>query len=121
MTRINPLSDSKANATAAWKPLETVNAQGATAPTHPIPGPTGGGILPAEQADIDKAVSVVNELMETVNISFKYFRDEATHISVIQVIDDSTGETIKQFPPEDIVKMIAKMYEMWGILVDEKV
>ncbi len=121
MTRINPLSDSKANATAAWKPLETVNAQGATVSTPPIPGATGGGNLPLEQADIDKAVNVANELMETVDISFKYYRDETTHISVIQVIDDSTGETIKQFPPEDILKMVAKMYEMWGILVDEKV
>ncbi|TCL70986.1 flagellar protein FlaG [Hydrogenispora ethanolica] len=75
---------------------------------------------PADPKKIDKAVEVANQLMEEVDLSFKYYRDEATHIDVIQVVDDATGDVIKQFPPEDILKMVAKMYELWGIFVDEK-
>ena len=38
----------------------------------------------------------------------------------IKVINDDTDEVIREIPPEKSLKMLQKMWEMAGILVDEK-
>ena len=39
---------------------------------------------------------------------------------MIKIIDKDTKKVIKEFPPEKTLDMLAKMWEMAGILVDEK-
>ncbi len=75
----------------------------------------------SKQKKINNAVEVANELMNVVDIGFKYHEDKATRIDIIEVIDNKTGEKLKQIPAEEIVQMVTKMYEMWGIFVDQKV
>ena len=38
----------------------------------------------------------------------------------IKIIDKKTKEVIKEFPPEKTLDMIAKVWEMAGLMVDEK-
>ena len=38
----------------------------------------------------------------------------------IKLVDRDTKEVIKELPPEKTLDMIAKVWEMAGILVDEK-
>ena len=38
----------------------------------------------------------------------------------IKIIDKTTKEVIKEYPPEETLDMIAKVWEIAGILVDEK-
>ena len=45
---------------------------------------------------------------------------EATNRVTIKIIDKDTKETIKELPPEKTLDMIAKVWELAGILVDEK-
>ena len=45
---------------------------------------------------------------------------EGTNRVTIKIVDKSTKETIKELPPEKTLDMIAKVWEMAGILVDEK-
>lgn len=45
---------------------------------------------------------------------------EATNRVTIQIVDKSTKEVIKEIPPEKTLDMIAKVWELAGILVDEK-
>ncbi len=45
---------------------------------------------------------------------------EGTNRVTIKIVDKSTHETIKELPPEKTLDMIAKVWEMAGILVDEK-
>ncbi|MFY9451866.1 MAG: flagellar protein FlaG [Bacillota bacterium] len=37
------------------------------------------------------------------------------------MVDRSTGEVIKQIPPEDMLKIAAKFQEFIGLIFDEKV
>lgn len=50
----------------------------------------------------------------------KFGIDEATNRITIKIVDKETKEIIKEVPPEKTLKMIAKVWEMAGILVDEK-
>ncbi len=45
---------------------------------------------------------------------------EATNRITIKIVDKDTREVIKELPPEKTLDMIAKVWEMAGILVDEK-
>ena len=38
----------------------------------------------------------------------------------IKIVDKQTKEVLKEFPPEKTLDMIAKVWELAGILVDEK-
>ena len=45
---------------------------------------------------------------------------EGTNRVTIKIVDKDTKKVIKELPPEKTLDMIAKVWEMAGILVDEK-
>lgn len=45
---------------------------------------------------------------------------EGTNRIMIKIVDKDTKDVIKEFPPEETLDMIQKVWEMAGILVDEK-
>jgi flagellar protein FlaG len=67
--------------------------------------------------DLNKQVKQYSNIKHT-SLSFKY-HDETNRIS-ITVTDDDTDEVIREIPPEKALDMLAKAWEMAGLLVDEK-
>ena len=68
---------------------------------------------------IKKAVEKLNKTM--ISHSEAVFGiHEATNRITIKIVDKDTKEVIKELPPEKTLDMIAKVWEMAGILVDEK-
>ena len=51
---------------------------------------------------------------------FEFSVHEQTKQIMVKVIDSQTHKVIKEFPPEKILDMVAKMCEEAGIFVDEK-
>ena len=45
---------------------------------------------------------------------------DGTNRITIKIIDKDTKEVIKEYPPEKTLDMIAKVWEMAGLMVDEK-
>ena len=45
---------------------------------------------------------------------------EGTNRITIKIVDKESKETIKEFPPEETLDMIAKVWELAGLMVDEK-
>ena len=45
---------------------------------------------------------------------------EKTNRVTIKIVDKKTKEVIKEVPPEKTLNMIAKVWEIAGLLVDEK-
>jgi flagellar protein FlaG len=52
--------------------------------------------------------------------SFEFSIHEGTNEIMIKVIDNETKEVIREIPNEKILDMVAKMWEMAGIFVDER-
>jgi flagellar protein FlaG len=67
--------------------------------------------------DINKKIKQANPLHHT-SCSFKY-HDDTNRIS-ITVKNADTDEVIREIPPEKALDMLAKAWEMAGLLVDEK-
>lgn len=68
---------------------------------------------------IRKAVEQLNKKM-SVNSEAVFGIHEGTNRVTIKIVDKNTKETIKELPPEKTLDMIAKVWEIAGILVDEK-
>ncbi len=72
----------------------------------------------ASHEQIKKAVEQLNRNMAYSEAIFGIH--EATNRVTIKIIDKETREVIKELPPEKTLDMIARVWEMAGILVDEK-
>ena len=63
----------------------------------------------------------VEEINRKANNSEAVFGvHEETNRITIKIVDKESKEVIKEFPPEKTLDMIAKVWEMAGLMVDEK-
>lgn len=69
---------------------------------------------------MDKAIKQANKALEVYDKSIERSIHEVTHTVMYVVRDTKTNEIIKEFPPKKIQDMIAKMWELAGLFVDEK-
>ena len=74
---------------------------------------------PVTNEQIKKAVEKLNKSMMSHSEAV-FGIHEATNRVTIKIIDKDTKKVIKELPPEKTLDMIAKVWEMAGILVDEK-
>lgn len=72
----------------------------------------------ASEASIEDAVKSANRRMERTRCEYSYHK-ETNRVS-IKVYDADTDEVIREIPPEKSLDMLQKMWEMAGILVDER-
>lgn len=72
----------------------------------------------ASNEKIKKAVEQLNRNMPHSEAVFGIH--EKTNRVTIKIVDKDTKEIIKEFPPEETLDMIAKVWELAGLMVDEK-
>lgn len=75
------------------------------------------------QATPDQLKKMITEMNRKINNSNEeavFGVHEETNRIMIKILDKDTKEVIKEFPPEKTLDMIARLWEMAGILVDEK-
>ena len=72
----------------------------------------------AANEQIKKAVENMNKNLSNSEEIFGIH--DATNRVTIKIVDKETKEVIKEIPPEKTLDMIAKAWELAGILVDEK-
>lgn len=70
------------------------------------------------QENIKKMVEEFNKKLGNSEAIFGIH--EGTNRVMIKIIDKETKEVLKEFPPEKTLDMITKVWEMAGILIDEK-
>lgn len=67
---------------------------------------------------IKKAVEEINR--KAKNTEAVYGFHEKTNRVTIKIVDKETKDTIREFPAEETLDMIAKAWELAGLMVDEK-
>lgn len=68
--------------------------------------------------NVKKAVENLNKSLYNSEAIFGIH--EKTNRVTIKIVDKETKEVIKEFPPEKTLDMIAKVWEIAGLLVDER-
>ncbi len=72
----------------------------------------------ASNAQIKKAVEEINKKAHNSEAVFGIH--DKTNRVMIKIIDKDSKEVLKEYPPEKTLDMIAKVWEVAGLLVDEK-
>lgn len=79
------------------------------------------GLTEQEQPSQEQLKKAVEQMRKNMNNSEAVFGiHEGTNRVTIKIIDKKTKDVIKELPPEKTLDMIAKAWELAGILVDEK-
>lgn len=89
---------------------------------------TGADAQNQEQAEnpentsrrIKNAVDHANQTMRHAKTKCEFSYHEETKRVSIKVIDEETEEVIREIPPEETLEMLSKMWELAGLMVDEK-
>ena len=91
-----------------------------TITTNPSGSPvqSSGQDAAKQNEQIKRAVESINKSNPQTEAFFGIH--EGTNRVTIKIVDKETKEIIKEFPPEETLDMIEKIWEMAGILVDEK-
>jgi len=84
-------------------------------------------VMPSLKSDAEmdekqwiEVIEKANKAIEGATCSFEYSIHDQTKQIMVKVINRETKAVIREFPPEKILDMVAKMWEVAGIIVDER-
>jgi len=84
---------------------------GRTQPSEAVP----------KKQDIGKSLDILQEAFRLFNRRLKFSVNKEIDRVVVKVIDGTTDKVIKEIPPEEIQKLVARIKETIGILFDEQI
>lgn len=85
-------------------------------PTNPS---QTAGKDPGEKQVIE-AIEKANKALRGTQTNLKFSIHEKTKQIMVKVMNSETNEVIRELPPEKVLDMVAKMWEITGLFVDEK-
>lgn len=73
--------------------------------------------------DLSKAVADIQQRLDAIggNLAIGFSMDEPSKSIIVRVTERKSGEVVKQFPPEEVLKLRAKLEDVIGLLFDKKV
>ncbi|MBB6632588.1 flagellar protein FlaG [Cohnella thailandensis] len=80
-----------------------------------------GKTLSIGEEQVYRAIEKAVKAMQGPETSVEMRVHEKTHAVMIKVVNKETGELIREIPPEKTLDVVAKMMEIAGIIIDEKV
>jgi flagellar protein FlaG len=69
--------------------------------------------------NIEKIVELLNESARLFNISLQFRLEEDINRIVVTVFDKAEEKVIRQIPPEEVVNLAKRLYEMVGLIFNE--
>ncbi|MEW6046189.1 MAG: flagellar protein FlaG [Bacillota bacterium] len=79
----------------------------------PVRGRSGASLL-------SKTADLINQILEESHRRLKFNVHQDTGRIWVQVINTETNEVIKEIPPERYLDLVARIWELVGIVVDER-
>lgn len=73
------------------------------------------------EKELIKSIESANDELIVYDRRFEFSIHEKTKQIMVKVIDATTEEVIKEIPPEKILDLVAALWEISGLIVDERV
>ncbi|MBE3573752.1 MAG: flagellar protein FlaG [Moorella humiferrea] len=73
----------------------------------------------AGRKEVHEAVKKVNHTMEIYRTELRFILDEESDEFMVRVINAETGEVIREIPPEWVLKIVADVKRMLGLILDK--
>ena len=111
------------------QPVDEVSESMIVSEAPPVKGPRPADEKPsvraADEGDEEMTPSAVedvaqkmNQVAAVFNASLSFSVDKPTGRTIIRVINKETDEVIRQIPPEEALRLIHKMRDVMGMLLD---
>jgi flagellar protein FlaG len=85
-------------------------------PKDPVPAAKDPAVPDTNMKEI---VKELNDAVGALNSRLSFYLDSETKKVVVKIVDSETGETVRQIPPEDALKLSQRMNEIVGVLLDK--
>lgn len=72
------------------------------------------------EAKLKAAVGKINEVLQDNKADLKFSVDDATGMKVVQMIDSSTKEVLRQYPSKEVLNIARNLDKLQGLLVKGK-
>ncbi len=72
-----------------------------------------------ERSVLDRIADGLNRTLDAVDKRLKFKVHEETERIYVQVVDQETGEVLREIPPEKILDLVGQLQKLIGILIDE--
>ncbi|MEA4924177.1 MAG: flagellar protein FlaG [Syntrophomonadaceae bacterium] len=82
--------------------------------------PDGGDDTSVSAEEISQAVEAINKTLEPHNTRLEFSIHDKTKGIMVKVINEKTGEIIREVPPKRVLDMVAMTWDELGLIVDEK-
>lgn len=70
--------------------------------------------------DLEQAIEDTNRILFGRDGRFEFKIHERTNLLIVKLVDNETDEIIKEIPTEKILDLVASIWDLVGILVDER-
>lgn len=68
-----------------------------------------------------KSIEAANDELVVYDRRFEFSIHEKTKQIMVKIVDVNTDEVVREIPPEKILDLVAALWEISGLIVDEKV
>ena len=94
---------------------ETTSSQSVPAVATPEAATAGGSVA------IQEAIIKANRALEVAATSFRFAYDDTTNQIVVSVLDDNTGQVIRQVPSPEQLSIAATLRAVDGLFLNQRV
>lgn len=70
---------------------------------------------------IKKMVQEMNQKFDRSGLHLRFGKDQESGLDFFQLYDKKNGDVVKQYPPEEMLDMVAQLRNMAGIIFNENV
>ncbi len=67
-----------------------------------------------------RMIEKANKALQLRSTAFEFAVHKQTKQIMVKVFDKDSGEIIREIPPQKVLDMVAKMWELAGLLIDER-
>lgn len=128
MSDLSPTSLRRAESSRGTPVRSQPAGRGDESPSSSVPAE-----VPATQAaPTDTAIAIrpgtpsvvaqqVEQFLKTTNSILSFEKDQSTQQIVVKVLDSETKEVLRQYPPEELLKMAQALQKTEGFLLDKRI
>lgn len=63
----------------------------------------------------------LNDFMHSLNTNLKFVLHQKTDTLMVQIVDIKSQKVLKEAPPKEILDVVAKIHDLIGALIDQKI
>ena len=89
--------------------------------SNAVPEATTASPAPSATPEVlEAAVAELKAYMEPHQLEPRLEVDDETRDVIVKIVEQETGELVRQIPPEEILKMRQRLQEYVGLLLDQR-